>query len=127
MRVNIKRKHAPLDVVNMFATLTLEHWKSVLLTACKSNNIEKCVAWRYGLQSGLSDAVGKGIKNEKLDLWVIKRCRDLEKCARFILKKKYPDPVLNLKTDPKEYIAKVKKTKQMRDRDLENYLRRSSF
>lgn len=121
------RKHQSLDVVNMYATLTLEHWESCLRKAVKSGSIEKLMAWRYGLQAGLAEAVARGIKDDKLDLWVIKRCRDIEKCARFILKKRHPEPKLDPKKEPAKYVQQARELKKKRDREFEAFLMKSNF
>ncbi len=110
----------------MQATLTLEHWRSCLQKAVKSNNIDKLVAWRYGLQAGLTDAASKGISSPQLDLWVIKRCRDLEKCAKFILKKQF-NPMDDPKADRIGYVAKARAAKKRRDQEFERFLQKSSF
>ena len=121
------RKYVSLNVVDMYATLTLDQWKTCLLQATKTNNVEKLMAWRYGLQAGLSDAVARGFKDAHMDMWVMKRCRDLEKCVKFIIKKKHPDPKVDLKKDPKNYMQRIKDAKKARDRELENFFMRSNF
>lgn len=122
------RKWPELDVMKMYATLTLERWKFLLRLSVKENRVEKLLSWRYGLQSGLSAVNKRGnISDEKLDMWVIKRCRDLEKAMKIILRKKYPSPMDNPKHDPLAYIHKVKETKRRRDREFEEFLQKSNF
>jgi hypothetical protein len=121
------RKHPALDVVKMMATLTREHWFQLLTDAAHSGNVDKLVAWRYGMQAGLSDAVHMGLSSEKLDIWVIKRCRNLEKCMRFILKHQYPNPMDRPGNHPLAYIKKAKDAKKKRDRNYEDFLLKSSF
>lgn len=122
------RKFERLDVMRMFSTLTLEHWKDILVSAVRDGRVEKLVSWRYGLQSGLADANAKGvITSQKVDLWVIKRCKDLEKAMRMILKKKYPSPMDNPKYDRLSYAHKVIDVKRRRDREFEDFLRKSGF
>ena len=120
-------KHHALDVVKMYSTLTLEHWESCLRKAIKARNIDKLVAWRYGLQAGLADAAKKGISTPEMDIWVIKRCRDLEKCARFVLRKKHKNPMDDPKADRQGYVAKALEAKRKRDRDFERFLQLSSY
>jgi hypothetical protein len=121
------RKHDALDVVNMYARMTLEEWKFFLVRAAKSGNVDKLIAYRYGLQAGLTDAVSKGMKNDKLDMWVIKRCRDIERCARFVYRKMYPNPMVDPKKDPTGYVKKAVQYKRMRDKAFEDFLMRSNF
>ena len=121
------RKACGLDVVKMFSTLTIDHWRTCLQNAVRTNNIDKLITWRYGMQVGLADAVKKGISTEKLEIWVIKRCHDLEKCAKHIYKKKYPSPLDNALKDRPEYVAKVLDAKKKRDRAFEQFLMRSNF
>jgi hypothetical protein len=122
----------------MYARLTKEQWKGCLESAALSGNVNKLKAWRYGMQAGLSDAIKKGIKDEKLDFWVIKRCRDLEKMMRYILKQKYPMPgdkvIPKILTGHKNNMGKRKdysmsaiEAKRRRDLELEKYLKDSSF
>lgn len=124
-----KRKYPALDVVKMYSTLTLEHWKSVLTRAVKTNNSEKLIAYRYGLQAGLADAVSKGLGNEKLDFWVIKRCRDVEKCMKYVLRKRHPNPFdnINPNKDRIGYVAKAIEAKKKRDYEFEMFLKKSNF
>ena len=122
-----QRKYAAINVVQLYSTLTLEHWRGVLLHATKTNNINKLIAWRYGLQAGLSDAVAKGFKNEKMEHWVIKRCANLEKCMRFILKKKYKHFPGDPKKDPTGYVKRSIAAKRVRDTEFERFLQESAF
>jgi hypothetical protein len=121
------RKYPALDVVRMYSTLTLEHWVTTLRKAAKTGNTEKLIAWRYGLQAGLSDAVAKGINDPSLDFWVIKRCRDIEKVMRFIIRKRNPNPMDDPKHDPTGYVRKAIEAKRKRDRELEMFLMKSNF
>lgn len=123
----MKRRHPPLDIMNMYSTLTLDHWRSCLEKAVNSCNINKLIAWRYGIQAGLSDAAAKGVTTEKIDLWAIKRCRDLEKCARFILKKMYKNPQDNPSLDRIGYVQKAIEAKKKRDKAFEVFLMKSNF
>ena len=121
------RKYEALDVVNMFATLTEKDWVFFLRRATKSGSINKLISYRYGMQAGLTDAVSKGMRNDKLDFWVIKRCRDIERCAQFLFKKWYPNPQLDPKKDPTGYVKKAIEAKKKRDREFETFLQKSSF
>lgn len=121
------RKYPALDVVKMFSTLTLEHWKSTLMRGMETGNTEKFIAWRYGLQAGLADAASKGLNTDALDLWVMKRCKDLERCMRVLLKRKHKNPLDNPLHDKSKYIAKALEAKRLRDREYYNFLMKSSF
>lgn len=121
------RKTQALDVLKMFSTLTIDHWRTCLQQAVRTNNIDKLITWRYGMQAGLADAVKKGLSTEKLEIWVIKRCRDLEKCAKHIYKKRYPNPLDNATKDKEKYVAEVIAAKRQRDKDFEQFLMRSNF
>lgn len=121
------RKYAALNVVQMYSTLTLDHWKSCLLKATKARNVEKLISWRYGMQAGLTDAAAKGLTNTSIDLWVMKRCKDLEKCMRYILKQQYKNTMPDPKKDPAGYVAKAKEAKRLRDRAFEQFLMKSNF
>jgi hypothetical protein len=123
------RKYDAIDVVKLRATLTLEHWRGVLLTATKKQNTEKLIAWRYGLQAGMSEAAKLGLNDEQLCVWVLKRCKDLEKCMRFILKKRHKNPMddAKAKQDPNGYVRLALEAKRKRDREFEAFLQRSSY
>jgi len=127
----MKRKYETLQVVKMYSTLTMEHWKSCLEKAAYSGNVEKLVAWRYGMQAGLSDAVKSGLSSPEIDLWVIKRCRDCEKAMKYILRKKYPNPLdvvsKTHKGERKDYVMDWHATKKKRDQEFEMFLRKSAF
>lgn len=123
----MRRKYEVLNVVTMFSTLTGDHWETIMRKAVDSNNINKLIAWRYGLQAGLADAVSKGFSNETLDIWVIKRCRDIEKCVKTIVSKRHPKPKIDMKKDPAEYRKRVAEAKRQRDRELEQFFQRSNF
>lgn len=127
-----RRKYQTLDVVNMYATLTEAHWRQCLELALSKNNVEKLKAWRYGLQAGLADAGAKGLSTPQIDIWVLKRIRNLEKCMQIILRRKYKNPLdkvnkFNARKDPQAYLAKVKMAKKMRDAEFANFLKDSSF
>lgn len=122
-----RRRYAALDVVNMFATLTEDHWRDTLNKGLKSANVNKFVSWRYGMQAGLADAASKGMSTVKLDIWVMKRCKDLEKCMRVILKRKYKNPLDNPLADKSKYVATALALKRARDREYESFLQKSSF
>jgi len=123
----MRRKYQELDVVKMFATLTLDHWETTLRRAVKTGSVEKLIAWRYGMQSGLASAVSKGMSSEALELWVIRRCRDIEQCAKFLIKKRNPVPKLDPKKEPAKHIQQAKEIKRKRDRDIENFFLKSNF
>lgn len=123
------RKWSSLDVVKMMATLTLERWRYCLETATGKNDVNKLLSYRYGLQAGLADAARQGLASEPLDIWVIKRTRDVERCLRLILKRKYKNPLDLNKTirDAQGYIAGAKQAKRLRDREFEKWLQISNF
>ena len=123
----MRRKYEALDVVTMFSTLSMDHWEVVMRKAVKSGNVNKLIAWRYGLQAGLADAVAKGFSSEKLDIWVIKRCRDIEKCVKAIISKRHPKPRADIKKDLSEYKIKYNLAKRQRDRELEQFFMESNF
>jgi hypothetical protein len=126
-----KRKHEALDVVNMYARMTLEEWKFFLLRATKSSNIDKLIAYRYGLQAGLADANSKGMGNDKLNIWVINRIRNIEKCARLIIRKYNSNPLDIVSKTHKgkrfDYAMTALESKRKRDRAFENFLMKSNF
>ncbi len=124
-----RRKYQALDVVRMYATLTEVHWRTVLEKAVRTGSVEKLVSYRYGLQAGLADAASKGLTNEKLEVWVIKRIRNVEKAMQFILRKMYKNPIddVHCKKDPEGYIQKAKLAKKKRDRAFEEFLKQSAF
>lgn len=126
-----KRKYEALDVVSMFAKLTLEDWKFFLLRATKSGNINKLIAYRYGMQAGLADAASKGLGNDRLNIWVIKRMRDIEKCAKFIIRKRESNPLDVVSKTHKgkrlDYAMSAIEAKRRRDRAFEDFLMRSNF
>lgn len=126
------RRFPALDVVGMFATLTMEHWRDTLEKALKKGSVNKFVAWRYGMQAGLADAAAKGLSTPELDIWVIKRCRDCERCMRQIVVKKYQDHLnkinkFQVKKDPGGYLSKVQKAKRLADKEFQKFLLDSSF
>jgi len=123
------RKFDALDVVNMFATMSKKHWEVCLHRCYSTGNIDKLMGYRYGLQAGLTDAISKGVRDKNLDLWVIKRCRDCEKIAKLIFRKKYPNPLddTEVKKDRLEYIHQAKMAKRKRDKELEMFFMRSNF
>lgn len=124
-----KRKYPALDVVNMFATLTEVHWRTVLEKAIRSGSVEKLVSYRYGLQAGLADASTKGLTNEKIDIWVLKRIRNVEKAMKVILRQLYKNPHddVHCKKDPNGYIQGALLAKRKRDRAFEEFLKQSAF
>lgn len=123
----MRRKFDTLNVVTMFSTLTAEHWETIMRKAVSSGNVNKLIAWRYGLQAGLADAASKGFNSDALDIWVIKRCRDIEKCVKVIISKRHPKPKIDAKKDPAEYKAKITLAKKQRDRELEHFFQESNF
>jgi hypothetical protein len=123
----MRRKYPELDVMKMYATLTLERWEETLRSAVKSRSVERLIAWRYGLQSGLASVVNSGLSTPEIELWVIKRCRDVEQCIKFIVKKRNPLPQLDAKKDPAEFRRKVKEAKKNRNHELEMFLMKSNF
>lgn len=124
-----KRKFPALDVVNMYATLTEVHWRTVLEKAIRTCSVDKLVSYRYGLQAGLADAGAKGLTNEKIDIWVLKRIRNVEKAMQIILRKMYKNPYddIHCKKDPSGYIQKAKLAKKKRDQAFEEFLKQSAF
>lgn len=128
----MRRKYESIDVVKMYSTLTVDVWRHVLTKCLENGDINRLIALRYGLQSGLSDAVKSGFKNEKLDLWVMKRIKNLETCAKAIIKQKFPMPGDQIvskthKGKRVDYIMDAVEAKRKRDRELQNFLMRSNF
>lgn len=126
-----KRKHDALDVVSMFAKLTLEDWTFFLRRATKSGDINKLISYRYGLQAGMADAAKKGLNSDELCFWVIKRCRDIEKCAKFIIRKRESNPLDVVSKTHKgkrlDYAMSAIEAKRRRDKAFEDFLMRSNF
>lgn len=122
-----ERRHTTLDIVSMYSTLTMDHWKSCLIRAMETGSMEKLISWRYGLQAGLADASKKGLTTEKMELWVYKRCKDIEKCARWILKRKHPINTAGDYKDKTKSAVKALEAKRRRDKEFEQFLLRSNF
>lgn len=121
-------RHPALDPMKLQASLKKKDWWFFLKRAYAQNNVNKLVSYRYGLQAGLSNCNKWGkISSIELDVWVIRRIRDIERVMRLILKKKYPSPLDDPKHDPLGYIAKVKAVKRARDREFDDFLRKSSY
>ncbi len=118
-----------LDVVKMRATLTLHHWENVLRKATKSGNIDKLMMYRYGLQAGLADAVKKGLGDEELCKWVLKRIKNVEMCAQHVVRKRNPNQLddTKCKKDPNGYVRNALEAKRKRDREFQMFLARSNY
>lgn len=121
------RKYPALDVMKMFSTLTMEHWRATLEKGIKSGNVDKFIGWRYGLQAGLADLASKGLNTDQIDLWVFKRIKDVERCLRVLLKRKYKNPLDNPLHDRSAYVNKALEMKRKRDREYEAFLMKSNF
>jgi hypothetical protein len=127
-----KRKFETLDVVKLYSTLSVDVWRSVLTKCVNNNDINRLMSIRYGLQAGMSDAAKMGMNSDKLVFWVLKRIRNIETCAKEIIKKKHPMPgdVVISKTHKgkrKDYAMDAVTAKRTRDRELQVFLQRSSF
>ena len=128
----MRRKFETLDVVKMRATLTVEVWRHVLTKCLEACDINRLLAMRYGMQAGLTDAVAAGIKTSDLDLWVLKRIRNLERCAKEIIKIRNPMPgdIIVSKTHKGkrlDYTMDALSSKRKRDRELAEFIQKSSF
>lgn len=121
-------KYEALDIMKMYANLTLERWKSSLLRAAKTSNTEKLMKWRYGLQAGLANLNKRGNHSDpKVDIWVLHRCRDVEQAMKVVLKKNYPNPFDDPKADPMKYSANFRDVKRKRDQAFERFLQKSNY
>jgi len=127
---HINRRYEALDVVSLFSRMKKKEWEVFLYRAYNNRNINKLIAYRYGFQAGLSDAAKKGITTPEIDLWVMKRVRDIEKVAQKVVRLRTPNPAddpLYAKKDPLGYVHKAKIAKKQRDRELERFFQESSF
>jgi len=124
------RKYDALDVVSLFSRMKKKEWEIFLYRAYNNRNINKLIAYRYGFQAGLADAAKKNLSTPEIDLWVMKRVRDIEKIAQKVVRLRTPNPCddpLYAKKDPLGYVHKAKFAKQQRDRELERFFQESSF
>lgn len=127
-----KRKFETLDVIKMYATLTADVWRTVLEKCIRNNDINRLIEIRYGLQAGLSDASKSGMCPDKITFWAIKRIRNLETCAKEVIKRRNPMPgdVVVSKTNKgkrKDYVMDAVVAKRNRDRELQTFLLKSNF
>jgi hypothetical protein len=89
--------------------------------------MDKLMSWRYGLQAGLADADQKGVATDALVLWVLKRIKNVEKCAKLVLKKKHHINIAGNYKDKTKSAVDALMAKRKRDRDFEEFLKRSAF
>jgi hypothetical protein len=127
-----RRKYEALDIVSMYAKLTPKDWKFFIRRAIRGGSVEKLKGYRYGLQAGLAQANDRNVASETLNIWTIKRIRDVERAMKVILRYKYPNPLDNPTLggpsgDILDFIHKVKLAKRMRDQEFGKFLSESSF
>lgn len=83
------------------------------------------------MQAGLSAANDRGVSSDVINLWVLKRIRNLETAMKLILRKKHPNPLdtpsKTNKGNRMDYVHKFLEAKRKRDREFHDFLVRSAF
>lgn len=129
----MRRKYETLDVVRLYSTLSVDVWRAVLSKCLRNGDINRLMSIRYGLQAGLSDATKKGFVDDKFTFWVLKRIKNIERVAKEIIKNRNPMPgdKVELSKTHKgkriDFVQDAKLAKKLRDKELENFMKESSF
>lgn len=115
--------HLEIDLLKLYAQSDNKKWNHMLTECLRDNDINRLVKIRYGIQMGMSSLAKKKMNDEKICAWFIRLDKSIYDTARAIIRKVNPLP----NDDPSLNSMDTIHIKRKRDRDLEKFLKDSSF
>ncbi len=121
------RKHNAIDLMKLKAHGSHVGWNEALTKFYINQDINGLAKLRYSIQAGMDDLVKAKLNTEEMNLWFIRLNRSLEITAKKIIRDKNPLPQdggLILKGP--ECVSVVEQKKK-RDKELAEFLVKSSY
>lgn len=118
------RKWPAIDLMTLYTKGGTEQWNKFLARIESENNVLELEKTLYGIQAGMNDLVKDKLNTPKICVWYLRLFKSLEKSAKRIYKKMYPNPI---DLNDHSYGMKAIEIKRKRDVAFENFIRRSSF
>lgn len=120
------RKFPAIDLMKLKASGSFVGWNQMLETALAKQNINKLVQVRYGIQAGMDDLAKKKLNSEDIINWWLRLNKSIEDTAKKIIRIKNPSPNDDAITALTAPLGALE-AKRKRDKELAEFLRRSSY
>lgn len=120
------RKYESIDLMKLYSLGSNNGWNK-MLTECLNNlDINRLAKIRYQIQAGMDDLVKKKLNTADINIWFCRLTKSLENTAKRIIKIKKPmfvdQPIVS-----KLASSDLKESKKTRDKELMDFLRKSSY
>lgn len=126
------RKYEAIDLMKLYTHGSSNGWNDFLTECYNKNDINKLAVVKYRISAGMDDLAKQKLNSDAINVQFVRWVRSIEVTARKIIKKLYPlpnDTIVKSELDVLNKVEKEKmmKAKQLRDRALQDFMRKSSY
>lgn len=121
----MKRKHDSIDLMKLYSLGSSNGWNQMLSVCLRNLDINKLMQVKYGIESGMDDLVKKKLNTDDVNVWYLRLVKSIENTAKQIIKIRNPLPHDN-PLIAKDH-SKTKDIKTKRDKELYDFIKKSSF
>jgi hypothetical protein len=114
-----------IDLLKLYAKGSANGWNEFLTDCLNKQDINRLAKIRRELQAGMADLAKMKLNNEEINVWFLRLCKSTENTAKQIIRLKHAMPGDNPLIASK-YPDRLS-AKRARDRELQDFLRRSSY
>lgn len=115
-----------VDLIKLHLEGSPEQWNAWLTKCEREGNINELARMRYGIQAGMDKLARQKLNTEQLSVFFVRLNRSIEQTAKNILKRKHPMPG-DQAGHKMAQVQKWKDAKSIRDREFQDFLKRSAF
>ncbi len=120
------RKFEAIDLMKLYVKASNKDWNRMLTDCLVKRDVNRLAMYRYQIQAGMDDLAKGKLNDDRLDLFYIRLLKSLEKTAKKIIAIKHPMPGDNALI-AKSYGPEWLSAKRKRDRELQAFLKKSSY
>lgn len=115
-----------VDLLKLYAKGSNNGWNEFLNECFDNQDSNRLARMRRALQVGMDDLVKKKLNNDAIDIWFLRLQKSIENTIVKISRFRNPNP-FDKGVTSKDADPKLKSLKKSRDKDVEDFLKKSGF
>lgn len=116
-----------ISIIEIYSHSNADQWNQFLSKCAAKGNINLLAETRTALQKDMDSLARQKLNSDSICVFYIRLIRSLEQTAKFILRKKYPNPLHGKPNPAPEDVAKWNQVKKFRAQELEKFLQSKSY
>jgi hypothetical protein len=124
--------HNGIDILKLYSSGNSTAWNAMLTDCVSKLDINRLIKIKYELSVGMSDLAKKKMNNENINVQFLRWMRSIEITAKRIIKIRNPMPgdnviVIKGEINHDEYKLRALTAKRNRDKELQDFIKRSAY